>query len=93
MSTSLHAYGWGGGFFFTMLILITSWRGLKGLARPSSNRLLLIPLTATFVPLAVEAAIIDIDHWRHLYLIAGLIWGVTASFPKLAPGAARPTPV
>lgn len=91
--TTLHAYGWGGGFFFTMLILITSWRGLKGLARPSSNRLLLIPLTATFVPLAVEAAIIDIDHWRHLYLIAGLIWGVTASFPKLAPGAARPAPV
>jgi hypothetical protein len=25
----------------------------------------------------VEAAIIDIDHWRHFFLIIGLIWGVT----------------
>jgi hypothetical protein len=30
------------------------------------------------VPLAGEAAIIDTDHWRHWFLLVGLIWGVTA---------------
>ena len=26
-----------------------------------------------------ESAIIDSDHWRHYYLIAGLIWGISTA--------------
>ncbi len=74
----LHAYGWGGGLCFYALVLLTIWRGLTGLVRAGPNRLLLIPLISTFLPLAGEAAIIDVDHWRHYFLVAGLIWGVTA---------------
>lgn len=74
----LHAYGWGGGLVFILFVGITIWRGVTTLARPGPNRLLLIPLVAVFVPLAGEAAIIDLDHWRHFFLVAGLIWGVTA---------------
>ena len=76
----LHAYGWGGGFVFILFVGITLWRGVTTLARPGPNRLLLIPLVAVFVPLAGEAAIIDVDHWRHFFLVAGLIWGVTAGY-------------
>lgn len=74
--TAIHHYGWGGGLIYYLLIALTLWRGLWGL-RFKSARLLLIPLLATYVPLVVEAAIIDIDHWRHYFLIVGLIWGVT----------------
>src|SRR5690606_12270569 len=84
--TVLHAYGWGGGLAFLVLIGTTIWRGVTHLARPSPNRLLLLPLVASFVPLCVEAAIIDLDHWRHFFLIAGLIWGVTAAYERIAPG-------
>ena len=80
---TLHAYGWGGGFFFTMMTLLTVWRSAAYLFRPSPNRLLLIPLTAAWIPLAIEAAIIDVDHWRHYFLLAGLIWGVTAAYDKV----------
>ena len=45
---------------------------------------------ATFVPLCIEAAIIDLDHWRHFFLIAGLIWGVTAAYDRVAPGEDKP---
>lgn len=76
----LHAYGWGGGFVFILFIGTTLWRSATFIARPGPNRLLLIPLVAVFVPLAGEAAIIDIDHWRHFFLVAGLIWGVTAAY-------------
>jgi O-antigen ligase len=72
-------YGWGGALMCYLLIGMTVWRGLRGLTRRSPNRLLLIPLMATFVPLVIEAGIIDLDHWRHFFLVAGLIWGVTAS--------------
>jgi hypothetical protein len=38
-----------------------------------------------FVPLAGEAAIIDMDHWRHLFLVIGLVWGVTAAYRSAEP--------
>ncbi len=88
----LHAYGWGGGLAMILFIGITIWRGAVFLARPGPNRLLLIPLVAVFVPLAGEAAIIDIDHWRHFFLVGGLIWGVTAAYQlrdkRIAPASA-----
>lgn len=83
------SYGWGGGLVFVLLIVTTVWRGVRYLFRPSPNRLLLIPLVATFVPLSAEAAIIDLDHWRHFFLIAGLIWGVTAAYDRILPGEER----
>lgn len=84
--STLHVYGWGGGFIFILFVGITVWRGVTFVIRPGPNRLLLIPLISTFVPLSVEAAIIDLDHWRHFFLVAGLIWGVTAAYPKILPG-------
>jgi hypothetical protein len=65
-----------------VLVLTTIWRGLTFVIRPGPNRLLLIPLVAVFVPLSIEAAIIDLDHWRHFFLVAGLIWGVTAAYDR-----------
>ena len=85
----LHVYGWGGGLMFWLFIGTTIWRGLSFVFRPSPNRLLLIPLVSVFIPLAVEAAIIDLDHWRHFYLVGGLIWGVTAAYWKVLPGEDR----
>jgi hypothetical protein len=82
----LHVYGWGGGLMFYLFIGITIWRGVSFVLRKSPNRLLLIPLISTFIPLCVEAAIIDLDHWRHFYLVGGLIWGVTAAYNKVLPG-------
>ena len=76
----VHVYGWGGGLAFILLIGTTLWRGLSFVVKSSPNRLLLIPLISVFVPLSVEAAIIDLDHWRHFFLVAGLIWGVTAGY-------------
>ena len=78
----LLSYGWGGGLAMLLLIVTTIWRGVRFVIRPSPNRLLLIPLVSTFAVLCVEAAIIDLDHWRHFYLVAGLIWGVTAAYQR-----------
>jgi hypothetical protein len=82
----VHVYGWGGGLMFILLIGTTLWRGLSFVVRPSPNRLLLIPLISVFLPLSLEAAIIDLDHWRHFFLVAGLIWGVTAGYPIIRKG-------
>ena len=77
--TVLHVYGWGGGFFYYLLVISTLWRGIAALRRPSPYRLMMIPLVATFSMLVLESAIIDSDHWRHYFLIAGMIWGVSTA--------------
>jgi O-antigen ligase len=77
--TVLHSYGWGGGAMYYLLAILTLWRGFSGLARPSPFRLMMIPLMATYLMLLGESAIIDSDHWRHYYLIAGLIWGISSA--------------
>ena len=82
----LHVYGWGGGLMFILFIGTTIWRGLRFVVQGSPNRLLLIPLISVFIPLSIEAAIIDLDHWRHFFLVGGLIWGVTAAYHKVGPG-------
>lgn len=78
----LHVYGWGGGLMFYLLIGLTLWKGSRALLRPSPYRLLMIPLMATFVIVMAESAIIDSDHWRHIYLLIGLIWGVSSAIGK-----------
>ena len=75
----LHVYGWGGGVLFYVLIAWTMWKGVGTLLRPSPYRLLAIPIMSTFAMVVGESAIIDSDHWRHIYLLIGLIWGLSTA--------------
>ena len=34
---------------------------------------------ATFTMVMAESAIIDSDHWRHVFLLIGLIWGLSTA--------------
>ncbi len=77
--TVLHVYGWGGGAIYYLLVILTLWRGIAALTRPSPYRLMMIPLVATFAMLVGESAIIDTDHWRHYFLLVGLIWGISTA--------------
>ncbi|WP_127753643.1 O-antigen ligase family protein [Devosia sp. 1566] len=92
--TVIQAYGWGGGACYYLLVLATLWRGFRGLA-DRSRRKLLIPALAVFIPLALQSGVIDTDHWRHYFLVVGLIWGVTVRadpdlrLPALRKQAAR----
>ena len=90
-ATTFHVYGWGGAIIWDGLLLLTLIRGVTYLFKPGPNRRLLIPLLSAFIPLIIEAGIIDIDHWRHYYLISGLIWGVTSGYMRLKPGETKVT--
>jgi len=46
---------------------------------------------ACFVAHVLEGAIIDLDHWRHFYLLMALVWGLILSgTPAAARMASRP---
>lgn len=68
--------GWLGGLLFAAMtaatLIIGAWRlGTRFEARP-----LLCIAYAAFVANALEGAIIDSDHWRHLYLLMAMVWGM-----------------
>ena len=39
----------------------------------------MIAAYAAFVGEAVEGFIVDTDHWRHFFLVLGLVWALTAA--------------
>src|SRR5205823_5332936 len=68
--------GWLGGLIFLGLIGSTGVLGLRhALVRGAAQPLFLV-VYACFVANAVEGAIIDIDHWRHFYLLMAMVWGL-----------------
>ena len=62
-----------------MLIGLTLYLGFRTLFVRTPWQTFLIATYTTFVGLALEAFVIDTDHWRHFYLLVGIIWGLTAA--------------
>ncbi len=67
--------GWLGGITYSLFVLMTIWVGFAGAMRATPWRPVMLAVWATFVAVAGEGAIIDTDHWRHFWLLAGLLWG------------------
>jgi hypothetical protein len=82
-------YGWLGGAAYLTLVAITLLLGLRVLALPSPWQYYLIAAYGTFVGEAGEGFIIDSDHWRHFFLLLGLIWGLTAATVNFCRSAHR----
>ena len=72
-------YGWAGGIAYTMLLLTTLWIGFRTLLLRTPWQPYLLTAYATFVGEVLEGFVIDTDHWRHFYLLLGVIWGLAAA--------------
>lgn len=86
------AGGWIGGIFHAMLVLTTLIFGLREVFRRMPWQRLYIAVYATFASEVGESYIIDVQHWRHFYLLIGVIWGLIAvrqmsGRPAVAPAA------
>jgi hypothetical protein len=82
--------GWLAGVCYPTLVLVSLYYGMRAVFTPTPwQRTTIVIYTAYFVTMA-ESAIIDSDHWRHAFLILGILWGLivasrryaSASFPK-----------
>jgi hypothetical protein len=70
------AGGWLGGFTFLALVLITVVIGFRHVFVRSPWQRTYIAVYATFLGEVGESYIIDVQHWRHYYLIMGMVWGL-----------------
>ncbi len=72
-------HGWIGGFSYLALVLTTLVVGLRNMLVRTPWQTALIATYVTYFALTLEAFVVDTDHWRHHYLLLGLIWGLSAA--------------
>ncbi|ABS64609.1 conserved hypothetical protein [Parvibaculum lavamentivorans DS-1] len=71
----LVAGGFLSGLAFIAFLLMTAVRGWRAISMENQFQGLLIVVYAAFIGHIAEAMIIDIDSWRHFYLLLGMLWG------------------
>ncbi|MGE0857074.1 MAG: O-antigen ligase family protein [Hyphomicrobiaceae bacterium] len=76
--------GWVGGILFLALMAGTLVLGARHALRPTRTQGLFLVAYASLVGMVLLGAIIDTDHWRHLYLLAGLNWGLMIGDQRIA---------
>ena len=72
-------YGWVGGMAYIVLLLSTLSIGIAHCDRRTPWQPYLITAFAAFVGEVREGFIIDTDHWRHFFLLLGMVWGLAAA--------------
>ncbi|MFL9823905.1 O-antigen ligase family protein [Rhodoplanes sp. SY1] len=82
--------GWIAGTTWLALTVLTLVIGLRHAFVRTPWQPIFIAAYATFVGEVGESWIIDVAHWRHYFLIMGIVWGLIAA-GRVAP--APPDPV
>jgi hypothetical protein len=73
------AGGWLSGACYFTLVLVTLIFGLRQVFVATPWQPTMIVIYVGYVGLALESAIIDSDHWRHAFMLLGLLWGLIAA--------------
>jgi hypothetical protein len=71
--------GWIAGVCYTVLVLLTLAFGLRYLFVRTPWQSTMIVVYSAFTGMMIESFIIDSDHWRHVFLLLGVLWGLIAA--------------
>lgn len=90
-------HGWVGGIAYLTLVVLTLVVGFHSIWRRTPWQPYMIATYVSFIAMALEGLWGDTDHWRHFYILMGLIWGLAAATRKasrtLEPLAVGNTPL
>jgi len=75
---TLTTYGWLGAITYQLMIWSTLWFGFRYMLRERPWQPYLMIAWVMIVGHAVIGNVIDTDHWRHFYLLLGIVWGCMA---------------
>jgi O-antigen ligase len=71
------SYGWAGGIAYLLLVLTTLYVGFRTVVVRTPWQPYLVAVLATYTGASLEGIVIDTDHWRHYFLLLGLVWGMS----------------
>jgi hypothetical protein len=70
------SYGWLGGFTFLLIVGTTTFVGFRLCFANSPYRHFAQVYWPALLGFFVQGFQIDIDHWRHVFLLMGAVWGL-----------------
>ena len=85
--------GWLGGLLFAAILSITAVCGARHVIRPTLTQPVFLIAYAALLGNVVEGFVVDIDHWRHLYLLLAIVWGLMAAERGVAAVKAGARPI
>lgn len=71
--------GWLGGVAFIGLVLVTGFVGFRLMARDTPFRRHAQIVWPALLMFFLQAMQIDIEKWRHVYMMLGIVWGLEAA--------------
>ncbi|MPZ59370.1 MAG: O-antigen ligase domain-containing protein [Rhizobiales bacterium] len=76
---AFYANGWIGGVTYPTLVLVTLFVGFRALLVRTPWQPYLVAVYAAYFGTVSEGFIVGTEHWRHYYLLLGLVWGLSAA--------------
>ncbi len=83
------AYGWLGGVSYLAFALTTIAVGLRAVFQKSRVQSETVAVWSCLLPQILQGVQIDTDHWRHLFLLFGCLYGLAAAAAIEANGRNR----
>jgi hypothetical protein len=71
--------GWISGTAYPVLIFLTAVNGVRNLFYRTPWQKMYISVFSAFIVTLAESFIIDTDHWRHYFMLVGLVWGMAVA--------------
>ena len=81
--------GWLGGGVFLAIVAATGYVGFRLLARASPFRAHAQVVWPALLMFFLQALQIDIEKWRHVYMMLGMVWALEAARRRWAAGGGR----
>jgi len=76
---AFYTYGWIGGIAYPVLVAITLVIGARAAFVSTAWQPYVIAVYSAYLGVVGEGVIVGTDHWRHYYLLLGLVWGLAAA--------------
>ena len=71
--------GWLGGLLYFFICAGTLALGMQHALKRTKTQLYFVIAYAALAGNILEGVLIDTDHWRHFYLLMGIVWGLMAA--------------
>lgn len=75
----LMSAGWVGGLLYFFICAGTLAFGFQHALKRTKTQHYFVIAYAALAGTIIEGALIDTDHWRHFYLLMGVVWGLMAA--------------
>jgi hypothetical protein len=86
------AGGWLSGACYPALVALSLYHGLRCTLVRTPWQQTTIIVYAAYFGVATESIIIDSDHWRHAFMLLGLLWGLIVATGRYAARASASAP-